>query len=189
MKSKQEIWQLDIDHKENWPCISLIQKDRTWQYVSVWEMIEDLLRTGGLQIWADEDGVLHIGRAYTLFDPSFTLANFLSISRDESDDYTRNGIAVYGSGVEAFDTRDIDWLGTRKRHGAFAIPEVRTIATAQDLVEIALDEFGSKSDVITCEVEGDPSYKIAQRAMLTEVTANDPTPRVLKASARLSRQL
>lgn len=145
-----------------------VPKDRTWQYVSVWEMIEDLLRTGGLQIWADEDGVLHIGRAYTLFDPSFTLGNFLSISRDESDDYTRNGIAVYGSGVEAFNTRDIDWLGTRKRHGAFAIPEVRTIATAQDLVEIALDEFGCKSDVITCEVEGNPSYKIAQRAMLTE---------------------
>jgi len=146
-----------------------VPSDRTWQYVSVWEMIEDLLRTGGLQIWAEADGALHIGRVYsTTSTPDFSLSNFIAITRDESDDYTRNGIAVYGSGAEAFNTRTIDWLGTRKRYGAFAIPEVRTHATAENLVEIALDEFGVKADVITGEVEGNPSYNITQIAELTD---------------------
>lgn len=149
-----------------------VPSDRTWRYVSTWDMIEDLLRTGGLQIWDAADGVLHIGRVYNALNPSFSLDDFLSINRDESDDYTRNGIAVYGSGVMSFDTRTIDWLGTRKRYGAFAIPEVRSVATAQDLVSIALDEFGSKADVITCEVEGNPSYRVSQVATLTEGFCN-----------------
>ncbi|MCW7071856.1 MAG: hypothetical protein OCU12_05995 [Methanophagales archaeon] len=145
-----------------------VPSDRTWQYVSAWDMIKDLLRIGGLQTWADADNGMHIGRVQLAGTADFALSSFTGSSRDESDDYTRNGIAVYGSGVTGFVSATLDWLGTRERHGAFALPEVRSQSRADDLAQDALTEFLSKSDVIVADVEGNPDYQIMQLAEATE---------------------
>lgn len=152
-----------------------ILPDQDWQYVSVWDIIEEVLTMAGWQIYADPDGVLQVGELRMSGTPDHTFqagVNLIDATRQQNDTFYRNAVGVYGSGISVKLEQVAPILGGMERAGAFANPHIRTEALANDIAQRALQEFNRLLDVKTCEILGDPTVVIGNTARVIESFTN-----------------
>lgn len=148
---------------------------KEWTNTAAWDILEEILTMMGWQMWSDGDGVLQIGEV-TMPTPTHTFqagVNLINVTRRQDDSYTRNAIAIYGSGnISVKKTNVVPILSDMERAGAFANPLVHTESLAESLAERALQEFNRLLDVKTCEIIGDATVQIAEAATVIEGWCN-----------------
>lgn len=145
--------------------------DKTWAYTSARDAIVDLLRLENWQIKVDPDGVINV-QAFPLdtSNPRFTLDELLSFERHKSDSYWRNRAVVIGRNEESSVVQDqsIPQLGDEIRAAVVASPDIIWRGTAHTMAALILNEFSRPLDIITVEIEGEPTIHVGDSARVVE---------------------